>query len=151
MIKIVRLKTFNPKTLVGVNRLLVQMSLTNFHPRALTPKIFKELLSQNDVYLLVARGNENENQKLAGMLALYFVRVPSGLLAILEDLVVDDSYRKWGVGRLLVEEALRLARSKKARHLSLRTNPVRLEAKALYEAMGFKLIKTNFYRINLFL
>ena len=151
MIKIVRLKNFNAKILAEVNRLLAQMSLTSVQPRALTPKVFKGLLSQDNVYLLVAKGGGIGDQKLAGMLTLYFVRVPSGLYAVLEDLVVDGPYRKWGVGRLLVEEAIKLARSKKARHISLRTNPIRLEANALYEAMGFKLMKTNFYRVNLFL
>ena len=150
MIKIVRLKNFNAKTLAEVNRLLTQMGLTSVQPRALTPKVFKGLLSQDNVYLLVAKSGDVGDQKLAGMLVLYFVRVPSGLYALLEDLVVDGPYRKWGAGRLLVEEAVKLARSKKARHISLRTNPVRLEANALYEALGFKLMKTNFYRINLF-
>lgn len=151
MIKIVRLKTFSAKTLAGVNYLLAQMGLTNVQPRPLTRKIFEELLSQDNVYLLVARGSEKENQKLVGMLVLYFIRVPSGLLAILEDLVVDSPYRKWGVGRLLVEKAIEIAKTKHARHLSLRTNPIRMEANKLYQALGFKLMKTNFYRLNLFL
>ena len=150
MIKIIRLKTFDVKALKDINNLLVQIGLTKIMPGVLTDKVFKELLSQKNVYLLVAR-SDSPNQKLVGMLVLYFIRVPSGLYAVLEDLVVDKPYRKWGVGRLLVEESVRLARSQKARRISLRTNPIRLEANALYEAMGFKLMKTNFYRINLFL
>lgn len=150
MIKIVRLKTFNAKTLKDINDLLAQIGLTKINPRVLAGKVFRELLSQKNVCLLVAKGS-GQDQKLIGMLVLYFVRVPSGLYAVLEDLVVDKQHRKWGVGRLLVEESVRLARFKKARHISLRINPIRLESNALYEAMGFKLMKTNFYRMNLFL
>ena len=150
MIKITRVKTFSVKTLAEINRLLVQISLTSVKPKALSNKIFRDLLSQNNVYLLVARGG-NKNEKIVGTLILYFVRVPSGLIAILEDLIVDEPYKKWGVGRLLVEESVKVASQKKARHISLRTNPKRIEANKLYQAMGFKLMPTNFYRINLFL
>lgn len=150
MIKIVRLKTFSAKALAEVNRLLTQMGLTKIPPRALTPRVFKKLLFQSNVYLLAARSVSSSDQKLVGMLTLYFVRVPSGLYAILEDLVVDRPYRKWGVGRLLMQESIRLARSQKARHIGLRTNPKRLEANKLYLQLGFFKIGTNFYRINLF-
>ena len=150
MINITRLKTFNTEVLAEINRLLVQMSLTNVPPKALTGLVSKDILSQKNVHLLVAKGGDNKDQKLVGMLTLYFIGMPSGLFAIMEDLIVDKPYRKWGVGRLLVEEGIKLASQKKARHISLRTNPKRVEANRLYRAMGFKLMPTNFYRINIF-
>ncbi len=86
---------------------------------------------------------------MIGFLAIYLVRIPSGLLAVVEDLIVDEPYRKRGVGRLLMEYAIDLAEKKGARHISLRTNPQRIAANKLYEQMGFRLMTTNFFRINL--
>ena len=150
MIKVVCVKIFGIKILKEVNHLLGQIGLTAVSPRPLTSLVFKELLSQENVYFLMAQGNSNKGQRFVGMLVLYFVRVPSGLYAVLEDLVVDSGYRKWGVGRLLVEKAVELAKKKRARHLSLRTSSQRLEANKLYQQMGFFRMKTNFYRVNLF-
>ena len=89
-------------------------------------------------------------KKAIGILNLYFIRLPSGLMAVIEDLVIDEPYRRWGVGPLLVKKAIEMAKARKARHISLRTNPKRVEANKLYLAMGFHRMETNFYRINLF-
>lgn len=150
MINITRLRIFNIRILSEVNRLLKQIGLSSLSPRPLTRSIFKELLSQSNVYLLGAQGDSGKGQRLIGMLVLYFVRIPSGLYAVLEDLVVDTPYRKWGVGRMLIEKSIEIAQKKRARHLSLRTNPQRLEANKLYQRLGFFRMKTNFYRMNLF-
>ena len=41
--------------------------------------------------------------------------IPTGLRAWIEDVVVDESARGQGIGALLTEEALRLARRRQAR------------------------------------
>ncbi len=50
---------------------------------------------------------------------------PTGLRAWIEDVVVDESARGQGVGALLTEEALQLARAAGARTVDLTTRPSR--------------------------
>lgn len=141
------LKKPNPQALKDINALMCQISLTTIPPKALTQVLLKDILSQKNVNFITVLKSDKE---IIAILILYFVRIPSGLTAILEDLVVDEKYHKWGIGRLLVEKAIEIAKKNKARHLSLRTNPIREEANKLYQSMGFNIMKTNFYRLNLF-
>lgn len=148
-IKIKILKRITPKVLQKVNHLLSQLSLTAAAPTPLTYGQFKSLLGQPQVFFLTAMSSTDAKATIIGFLMVYLVRIPSGLLAVAEDLIIDEPYRKWGVGRLLMEYSIDLAEKKGARHISLRTNPQRIEANKLYEQMGFHLVTTNFFRINL--
>ena len=150
MFKIIRIKNYKPETIREVNRLMSQVSLTKHSPKPLTEEAFKSLIRQKEVMLFGAYSDNKKTSKIFGIITIYFVRIPSGLTAVLEDLVIGEPYRKWGVGRVLVETCINLARQRKARHINLRTNPLRIEANKLYQAIGFNLMKTNFYRINLF-
>ena len=86
---------------------------------------------------------------IIGFLVIYCVRIPSGLLAVAENFIVNEIYHTWGVGRSLMEYGIECAERKGARHLSLWTNPQRIEANKLYPQMGFHVMTTNFFRINL--
>lgn len=141
------LKNPTPQALKNVNILMRQISLTSVPPKPLSRALFKDILNQENINFITASKSDGE---IIAILILYFVKIPSGLTAILEDLIVDEKYHKWGVGRLLIERAIEIAKKNKARHLSLRTNPIREEANKLYQAMGFNIMKTNFYRLNLF-
>lgn len=148
-IKIKVFKKITTKALHQVNHLLSQLSLTNTPPTPLTYGQFTSLLGQQQVFFLTAMSSTDAKAMIIGFLMVYVVRIPSGLVAVAEDLIIDKPYRKWGVGRFLMEYAIMLAEKKGARHISLRTNPQRIEANKLYEQMGFHLVTTNFFRINL--
>ena len=147
MIKLELLKKATPKALQDVNSLMAQMSLTRTPPRKISLTKFKLMLSQPGLYIFAA---QSESKRIIGMVSFYLVRLPSGLHAVVEDLIVDKPYRHFGIGRLLMEPVIGLARALRARHLSLRTNSKRVDAMKLYEALGFKKSTTNFYRINLY-
>lgn len=147
MFRIIILKKHSAKSLQDINRLLSQIGLTSVKPKPVSPVLFKSILAQPNLKFIAAVAGDGT---IVGMLILYFIRIPSGLSAWLEDLVVDTKLRQWGLGRSLVEKAIMLAKKKKARHLSLRTNPVRTQANKLYQQLGFFKVETNFYRINLF-
>lgn len=149
MVKIRIIKKPTDDLLEAVNLLMGQMSLSATRPKMLTFSVLKSMLSQKNAYFLAASADSGPKRKVIGILTIYFIRIPAGLTCIAEDLIIDEPYRRWGVGRLLMERGIRLACAKKARHISLRTNPKRVDANKLYKALGFQQMETNFYRINL--
>ncbi len=58
-------------------------------------------------------------------------------------LVVDQSRRSEGVGRLLMERAEAWAREKGCTAVTLRSNVIRERAHAFYENLGYTVIKTQ--------
>ncbi|MDP3778975.1 MAG: GNAT family N-acetyltransferase [bacterium] len=147
--KVTILKKGTLQDLREINRLISGLSLGKIPPPPLTHSQLKQLLSQKNVFVLTVSAGTGKEKKIIGFLTVYLVRIPSGVVAVSEDLLVDERYRKWGIGRFLMEYGIDLAQKKGARHISLRTNPKRLEANQLYEQMGFHLVTTNFFRINL--
>lgn len=92
--------------------------------------------------LLVAR----DEAVLLGMLTLVLVRLPTGLVAHVEDVVVAEGARDKGVGRRLAQTALSLAAAAGARHVDLTSRPDREAANHLYRSLGFHRRDTNLYR-----
>jgi GNAT superfamily N-acetyltransferase len=58
-------------------------------------------------------------------------------------LVVDEDYRRSGVGRLLMQQAEQWAREKGCWAVYLRSNVVRKDAHAFYEGIGYSSAKTS--------
>jgi len=98
--------------------------------------------------LLVARVGSLGN-RIVGSLTLVTYRIPTGLHAVIEDVVVDESARGRGVGTALTAEAARLARAQGAVHVNLTSRPSREAANRLYERAGFVKRETNVYRKSL--
>jgi ribosomal protein S18 acetylase RimI-like enzyme len=94
------------------------------------------------VTLLVARSHG----RIIGSLTLAMFPLPTGLRAWIEDVVVDESARGQGVGAVLTQEALRVAREAGARTVDLTTRPSREAAGRLYERAGFQQRETRVYR-----
>ena len=94
--------------------------------------------------LLVAR--HGEPPEIVGTLSLVVFRIPTGLRAWVEDVVVDDSVRGQGVGSALTKEAPRRAKAAGARTVDLTSRPSREAANRLYRRLGFEQRETNVYR-----
>jgi ribosomal protein S18 acetylase RimI-like enzyme len=93
--------------------------------------------------VLVARG---DGGLITGMLTLVMFRIPTGLRAIIEDVVTDDAARGQGVGTALTNEAIRIARAAGVRTIDLTSRPSRVAAGRLYEKLGFEMRETRVYR-----
>lgn len=93
--------------------------------------------------LLVARGADG---LITGMLTLVVFRIPTGLRAIIEDVVTDDAARGQGVGTALTTEAIKIARAAGVRTIDLTSRPSRVAAGRLYEKLGFGIRDTRVYR-----
>lgn len=100
------------------------------------------LVDGDDTVVFVARVNAT----IVGSLTLAFYRIPTGLKAWIEDVVVDDAARGHGVGRALNEAALDEARRRGAKNVSLTSRPSREAANRLYQRIGFERYDTNLYR-----
>ena len=95
--------------------------------------------------LLLAR----DGDALVGMLTVAVFRLPTGVRAWIEDVVVDDAARGAGVASALVEAALALAADRGARTVDLTSRPQREAANRLYLRLGFERRETNVYRRTL--
>jgi ribosomal protein S18 acetylase RimI-like enzyme len=93
--------------------------------------------------LFVAR---DASGALVGSLTLALFRVPTGLRAWIEDVVVDESARGAGAGEALVAAAVERAGAMGVRSVDLTSRPSREAANRLYVRMGFEPRTTNIYR-----
>lgn len=84
--------------------------------------------------------------RVVGSLTLAFYRIPTGLKAWIEDVVVDDSVRGQGVGEALNRSAIAEAVHRGAKHVSLTSRSSRGAANRLYQRLGFEPYDTNVYR-----
>lgn len=86
---------------------------------------------------------------VVGSLTLVVFRIPTGLRAWIEDVVVGSAARGHGVGSALVQAALGRARQLGCRNVDLTSRPSREEANRLYQRLGFSVRETNVYRFDL--
>jgi ribosomal protein S18 acetylase RimI-like enzyme len=104
----------------------------------------KALVSSKSSILLAAR-HPDESAPIVGLLTLVIYRVPTGVRARIEDVVVDKDMRGRGIGGALVRRGLNMAREAGADGVVLTSNPKREAANRLYQRLGFKRWKTNLY------
>ncbi len=130
-----------PELVEALIRLVPQLSRSSPPP---AEHEMAEMLAAGGTRLLVARLGLSE--PIVGSLTLVLFRIPTGLRAWIEDVVVDESARGRGVGEALSRHALRLAREEGARTVDLTSRPSREAANRLYKRLGFELRDTNVYR-----
>jgi ribosomal protein S18 acetylase RimI-like enzyme len=128
----------------AVQRLIPQLSATAPVPG---PEELQQIVAAPCTTLLVAR-DRSQQDRIVGSLTLAVFRVPTGVRAWIEDVVVDSSARGRGVGEALSHEALRVARAQGARTVDLTSRPSREAANRLYRRIGFQLRETNLYRYS---
>lgn len=124
--------------------LIPQLSRSNPPPSA---DELRAIVESEASTLLLAR---NENGKIVGSMTLAMFLIPTGRRAWIEDVVVDDAARGQGVGRLLNERALEIARKAGAKTVDLTSRPSREAANRLYKRIGFEQRETNVYRYDKF-
>lgn len=122
-------------------RLIPQLKL-NFPP--LSKDELDTLLASDASILFVAR-YPDEQAPISGILTLILYRVPTGIRARIEDVVVDEAMRGKGIGEAIVRHALKIAREAGADGVALTSNPRREAANRLYQRLGFNPWQTNLY------
>jgi len=89
------------------------------------------------------------DDRIVGSLTLACYRIPTGVKAWIEDVVVDESARGQGVGEALNRAALAEASDRGAKNVSLTSRSSREAANRLYQRLGFEPYDTNLYRYTL--
>lgn len=93
--------------------------------------------------------------RVVGMGTLVPIFQPTGRSGLIEDVVVSDTMRGIGLGRMIVRGLIEEAKQLKLRRVELTSRPERVAANQLYLDLGFVLqsIKsnppTNFYVLEL--
>jgi ribosomal protein S18 acetylase RimI-like enzyme len=131
-----------PQLTAAFARLIPQLSKSSPPP---TQDELAEMIASNSSDVIVAELDGD----VVGTLTLVTFRIPTGVRAWIEDVVVDDSARGHGVGDSLNRFALDLARKKGAKTVDLTSRPSREAANRLYHRLGFQPRETNIYRFTL--
>ena len=129
----------------ALERLIPQ--LTDFSPPPM-PEHIKQMIKSKNVFLFMARYPDHGGQ-IVGTATLATFQSPTGNHGWIEDVVVDQSCRRKGIGKALTEACIQKARELGLRDVNLTSNPSRKAANDLYQSMGFIQRETNLYRYPL--
>ena len=141
MTSIIEIKTYSPEYHEAMQRFLNQLTTS---PMVLTESMFHQLLASENSHLFFIMKDE----QIVGMLTVGIYYSPTGGKAWIEDVVVDETFRGQGLSKQLVAHAIEFVKSKQIPLLMLTSNPKRIAANKLYQAMGFERKETNVYRMK---
>jgi ribosomal protein S18 acetylase RimI-like enzyme len=129
-----------PELVDALARLVPQLSRSAPPPEAAA---LAEIVASPCTVLFVARDDVGA---IVGSLTLVLFRIPTGMRAWIEDVVVDEAASRQGIGEALNRAALARAAEAGARSVDLTSRPDREAANRLYQRLGFKPRQTNVYR-----
>jgi ribosomal protein S18 acetylase RimI-like enzyme len=130
-----------PGLIEAFAKLIPQLSSSSPPPG---PAELADIVASPSSILLVARAADGP---IVGSLTLAVFRVPTGLRAWIEDVVVDETARGAGAGEALVGSAVMRAKALGAKSVDLTSRPSREAANRLYQRLGFEPRTTNVYRM----
>ena len=107
----------------------------------------EEIVRTDSTAVLLAR--RIDTRAIVGMATLVVYRVPTGVRATIEDVVVDVAARGYGGGEALVREALARAADRGAEVVDLTSHASRTAANRLYLKLGFNQRQTKAFRCEL--
>ena len=136
-------KYVDDEIMAAFERLVPQLSSSAVMP---TRQEVEEIAANES--LLMARDSEQDGL-IIGTLTLVTFRIPTGVRAWIEDVVVDTSARGQGAGEALTRAALDRAAELGAKTVDLTSRPSREAANRLYQRVGFVLRQSNLYRFTL--
>ena len=139
MVEIAEATETTDELVEAVARLVGELSSSAAAPGA---REVERIVASPASRLLVARDGE----RIVGMLTLVTFPIPTGIRALIEDVVVEGAARGRGIGQELTRAALRLAAQLGTRTVDLTSRPSREAANRMYVKLGFTQRETNVYR-----
>jgi ribosomal protein S18 acetylase RimI-like enzyme len=134
--------SLTPAIVDAVDRLVPQLSRSNPPP---TTEELGEIVSSPATDLFIALADDST---IVGIATLVNFRIPTGRRAWIEDVVVDESVRRQGVGDALTKAMVERAVELGCVTVDLTSRPRREAANRLYQRAGFVVRDTNVYRFD---
>ncbi|MBJ69567.1 MAG: GNAT family N-acetyltransferase [Acidimicrobiaceae bacterium] len=131
------------KLVAAYQRLTPQLSSSSPAP---TADELAEIIRSDSATVLIA---EDDKGDILGSMTLVLFRIPTGVRAWIEDVVVDTEARGMGIGQALNEYAIQMAEQAGAKTIDLTSRPSREAANRLYQRLGFVARETNIYRYTI--
>jgi len=144
-VQIIEAAEVTPELVAAFERLIPQLSSSNPAPT----ETELAAICESEASVLLIAIDRDADDRILGSLTLAWFRIPTGVRAWIEDVVVDEQARGHGVGELLNRAALDRARALGAKTVELTSRPSREAANRLYQRIGFVARDTNVYRYNL--
>ena len=132
--------SITPEHVQAFARMLPQQSPGARHP---TAEQLTAVAQQPGNALLIARDDQGA---IVGTLTMILMLTPGATFSFVEDVVVDQSARRQGIGEALMLECLRIAAERGATRVELHSGNHRPDAIRLYQRLGFKKFETNVFR-----
>ena len=147
MIWVEACESVSDELVTAMAALLPQLSSSSPPP---SESELREIVDSGATHLLIARDGDGPGLggDIVGTMTLVVFRIPTGVRAWVEDVVVDGAARGKGVGEVLNRAALAVAERKGARTVDLTSRPSREAANRLYQRLGFVQRDTNVYRYD---
>lgn len=143
MIKIFEITEMSQKVYDAFERLLPQLSSSAKTP---TWDELEDLIGSRASIVLAAADDEDPEGTILGTMTLVVFRIPTGVRAWVEDVVVDKEARGKGIGEKLIRTSIERARAEGAKTIDLTSRPTRVEAHRLYKRCGFEMRETCVFR-----
>ena len=131
----------NLKTTKQINYLL---NILNADYEDVSFNKINSLINKKNIIILGAFYDSN----LVGILSLICVDMLVQKKGLIEDVVVDPSFRGKKIGKKLMVKAHELAKQLNCTTIHLTSRPSRVEANYLYKSLGYKTKKTNYYILS---
>ena len=143
MIKIFEVTEMSQKVYDAFERLLPQLSSSAKIP---TWEELEDLINSKAGIVLAAVDDEDPEGTILGTMTLVVFRIPTGVRAWVEDVVVDKEARGKGIGEKLIRTSIERAKAEGAKTIDLTSRPSRVEAHRLYKRCGFEMRETCVFR-----
>lgn len=143
MIKIFEITEMSQKVYDAFERLLPQLSSSAKIP---TWEELEDLINSKAGIVLAALDDEDPEGTILGTMTLVVFRIPTGVRAWVEDVVVDKEARGKGIGEKLIRTSIERAKAEGAKTIDLTSRPSRVEAHRLYKRCGFEMRETCVFR-----
>ena len=132
------LVTYSPQDLSDLDALMHELSATS----SCNSELLQAALAAPNVHIYVIR----EEGRIVATGTLCIKHMLEFTMADIESVVVSARCRGKGYGKALMTALITAAKDHKAHHIQLTSNPARMAANRLYQALGFEKYNTNCYK-----
>lgn len=133
--------TYESQDLAELDGLMHELSATSF----CSGELLRAALDDANVHMYVIR----DGGHIVATGTLCVKHTLEFTIADIESVVVSSRCRGCGFGKELMRALIEAAGSFGAHHIQLTSNPARVAANQLYQALGFQRYETNCYKLKL--